>query len=271
MGIYINVGKEILFDDGVNGSRHIADAASSEAAHFLTTMANAPKGEDGGPVVSDNFDFAKEALVTLSPQWRGELVPMYQFMLALGNSIKVLQHLDKVKKALFYGKNPGFAWVVDEPGCENIAEDLAIAIASKSESNIVDVKKCEMFIHGAIGYATEAGEMLEALKKALDTGKVDAINVMEESGDGKWYLAVLAHVFGYEYGDDERRVIAKLRARFPDKFTAYDANNRDLAAERAILEGDAANQLDLPIGRTVDSAAVYEAQISAHNLTNKEA
>ena len=92
------------------------------------------------------------------------------------------------------------------------------------------------YIHGVIGIATEAGELLEGLRDVLRGKSMDAVKVEEEVGDAKWYMAILARTFGFLWGNDERKNIAKLRARFPDKFTEYDANNRNLAVEREILE-----------------------------------
>ena len=49
MGEYVTNGKQVLFrnDEGAPADIHIADADSAEMAHFLATMANAPKAEDG--------------------------------------------------------------------------------------------------------------------------------------------------------------------------------------------------------------------------------
>ena len=93
-------------------------------------------------------------------------------------------------------------------------------------------------IHGIIGKATEAGELLEALQRTVIYGdKFDFPNVNEEQGDGFWYDAVLARATGTTFEEIQKTNIAKLRHRFPDNFTNYDANNRDLSGERQILEG----------------------------------
>ncbi|URA06965.1 hypothetical protein Pfeifenkraut_BL30068 [Xanthomonas phage Pfeifenkraut] len=66
--------------------------------------------------------------------------------------------------------------------------------------------------------------------------KFDDVNFIEETGDGFWYAAIGLNAVKATFGDVQHRNIAKLRHRFPQKFTEYDANNRDLFGERKILE-----------------------------------
>lgn len=93
-------------------------------------------------------------------------------------------------------------------------------------------------LHAVIGLATEAGEMLDALKKAIFYGKpLDRTNLIEEDGDVCWYRAVLADSQGYTFDESMEKNVAKLRARYGEKFTSEAAINRDLEKERSILEG----------------------------------
>ncbi len=92
-------------------------------------------------------------------------------------------------------------------------------------------------LHGVIGVATESGELLDAVKKHVYYGKpLDKVNLMEEVGDCMWYLALILREIDYSFEEVADINIKKLRARYGDKFSEYDAQNRDLAAERAILE-----------------------------------
>jgi NTP pyrophosphatase (non-canonical NTP hydrolase) len=103
-------------------------------------------------------------------------------------------------------------------------------------------------LHGAIGISTEAGEILDAFKKSIYYGKpLDKVNVMEEVGDVMWYCALILREIGYSFEDVAQININKLRARFGDKFSEFDAQNRDLARERSILEAknDPIIQVDL--------------------------
>lgn len=92
-------------------------------------------------------------------------------------------------------------------------------------------------LHAAIGCVTESGELLDALKKQIFYGReLDIVNVKEEAGDILWYLAILFDEIGTDFETESNRVISKLKARFPDKFTEETVYNRNLDVERKILE-----------------------------------
>ncbi|QFU04564.1 MazG nucleotide pyrophosphohydrolase domain protein [Pseudoalteromonas sp. THAF3] len=96
-------------------------------------------------------------------------------------------------------------------------------------------------LHAAIGIATEAGELLDAFKKAFFYGEeLDRANTLEEAGDLLWYIALLLDAMESDFESVSATVIAKLRARFPKKFEQAQAAIRDLKAERKILEEGAA-------------------------------
>jgi NTP pyrophosphatase (non-canonical NTP hydrolase) len=93
-----------------------------------------------------------------------------------------------------------------------------------------------------MGASTEAGELLDSLKKAIFYGKeLDVVNFKEELGDILWYIAIAYHELGGSFEEGMEVNIAKLRARYGDKFTAARALKRDLDVERKILEGVQAN------------------------------
>lgn len=94
-------------------------------------------------------------------------------------------------------------------------------------------------LHGALGIVTEAAEIADAVKKSIFYGKsFDLVNLQEEIGDCFWYLAILAHEANMSFEDIMKQNIAKIRVRYPEKFTERDALNRDLVAERKVLEGN---------------------------------
>jgi len=93
-------------------------------------------------------------------------------------------------------------------------------------------------IHGALGVCTETGELQDIFKKFLIYGKpIDRTNVLEEIGDVLWYVNLVLDAYGFTWSEAFERNIAKLSARFPQKFSQNAALNRDLDAERAALEG----------------------------------
>lgn len=173
------------------------------------------------------MNYIEEANQTKSDQFHGELVPLSYFQTLVSGIINRIEELDRVKKALFYGKDDVNFHVRDNDGCQSMP-----TLISDNHAQGVDL------IHGIIGKVTEAGELLEALMRCIDDpiANVDTVNLVEEVGDGMWYDAIILRALGTSMEDAQAINIAKLRARFPNKFTEYDAQNRDLTGEREILE-----------------------------------
>lgn len=172
------------------------------------------------------MDYIKEANVTLSTEYHGDKVPLIYLRRTLLECIAALNKLDGIKKALFYGRDAIVDPVVITKGCN----DLPHLISH-------DRRQGEVILHGIVGKATESGELLELLYNTLfESIPFDLVNCGEEMGDGFWYDAALCHVLGFTFEELQRINIAKLRARFKDKFDACEANNRRLANERRILD-----------------------------------
>lgn len=92
-------------------------------------------------------------------------------------------------------------------------------------------------LHAWLGVTTECGESGDAIKKALIYGKeLDLVNLDEEFADKLWYISLYCFARGITYEDLFDLVIAKLQKRFPNKFTQDEAINRDVVAERKLLE-----------------------------------
>lgn len=104
-------------------------------------------------------------------------------------------------------------------------------------SNRLQDKSMIRLLHGGMGLATESAEFLDALKKAIYYGKeLDKVNLAEEMGDILWYCAIILDELGVSFEEVMEKNIAKLEARYPEKFTEEKAKNRDLKTERDILE-----------------------------------
>jgi NTP pyrophosphatase (non-canonical NTP hydrolase) len=166
------------------------------------------------------FDYLAESALTASGKFYTDNVHGDSLARVLNDCISALQNLDKIKKGFFYGKD----FTLDE----KYTRDLEASGVSYPDPD---------FVHGILGIATEAGELLEALEKTLfHDAELDVTNVMEEVSDCQWYEAMLARKAGMTFDEIQRMNIKKLRARFGDKFTEYDAIHRNLDAERVILE-----------------------------------
>lgn len=95
----------------------------------------------------------------------------------------------------------------------------------------------ERLLHAALGMQTETAEFSDALKKAIFYGKpLDVVNLCEELGDLFWYMAIAVDELKTTFTKEQTRVIKKLELRYPDKFSEDKAENRNLEAERALLE-----------------------------------
>lgn len=97
-------------------------------------------------------------------------------------------------------------------------------------------------LHAAMGMVTEAGEIMDMMKRHVFYGKdLDLVNLEEELGDSNWYQSVAIHATrmkGHQTSWEKiwNKNIEKLKARFPEKFTTEKALERDLKLERIILE-----------------------------------
>ena len=183
------------------------------------------------PTEQKPFDYVAEAHLTASPHFYGDRVPLAHFAAVLEEAISALNALDRIKKALFYGRDLG-------PLVEGTEGGISCAKLPDWISDVPEEdEKARNIIHAIIGKATEAGELLELLHATAVNGEpFDVANAGEEVGDGFWYDALLARACGLTFDGIQRTNIAKLRHRFPERFTEYDANNRDLFGERRILE-----------------------------------
>ena len=95
----------------------------------------------------------------------------------------------------------------------------------------------QRLLHAGIGLATESGEFLDALKKHVFYGKaLDTVNLSEEMGDIFWYCALISDELGVDFAKVMETNIAKLKARYGDKFSEQKADHRNLQKERSILE-----------------------------------
>ena len=93
------------------------------------------------------------------------------------------------------------------------------------------------FLHGAVGAATEAGELLDLAKKAMVYGKpLDAATIADESGDVLHYLSYCWRPFLLTPEICMEANVAKLKVRFGEDFDPSRAVKKDKLAERTAVE-----------------------------------
>lgn len=162
------------------------------------------------------MNFIEDAVKTKSLQYHGDKVSKTFVNETLVRVLDDLADLDAIKKKLFYNKGQD---VTGDPLSDYTQKELDV-------------------MHGIIGIATEAGELLEQLFAFLFyNDEFDEVNIKEELGDIFWYQALLAKNLGFTFEEIQDTVLKKLKHRYPDSFTSEAAINRDLDGERKILEG----------------------------------
>lgn len=165
-----------------------------------------------------NDEYIKAALRTLSPNFYRESVGSHTLATYTKGAILSLGMLDVIKKKLFYDKG----------------DDVFVSLVDRRLKNYKP--DCIDLIHGILGIATEAAELLDILTDILDGEVPDAQiedKIRDELGDHMWYHAIICHALGTSIEDIQKANIAKLKVRFPEKFTDELAVDRDIEAESA--------------------------------------
>ncbi len=185
---------------------------------------------------------------------RANLVTLLKIVVA------VSEILDGIKKAAFYNKTAklegNFGPLLDT--IEHLAHDLYLENEFNGTVNaVLDPNESipnidPRVFHGILGIITESGELAAALLKSVADPKhpIDAVNIQEEMSDIAWYKAILHDTLGLDWNQGLANVIEKLRIRYPEKYSDYNADNRNLDAERAALEvgvTDGGNSRDVAV------------------------
>lgn len=163
--------------------------------------------------------------------------------------------MDEAKKTMFYGKKldtekfrdtadnlAGYANMMYQYSDQlSVKNDKALYQKLPDSTEDIDPKNLDLRkLHCAIGIFTESAELLSAMKKQLEGKPLDEVNYAEEIGDVLWYTAIGADASKTTLGNIQTTNIAKLAARYPEKFTPEAALQRNLDKERQILEGNVA-------------------------------
>jgi NTP pyrophosphatase (non-canonical NTP hydrolase) len=85
----------------------------------------------------------------------------------------------------------------------------------------------EGLIHAALGVTGESGEFADAVKRvAIYEGVPDRANMVEELGDLLWYIAYACEVLGEPLEIIARDNIEKLKKRYPETYSDFNAHAR---------------------------------------------
>lgn len=117
-------------------------------------------------------------------------------------------------------------WVTYEQFACNLIKEMGT-----KDSNLV---------HMALGIAGEAGEIVDAIKKAAVYGKpLDLPNVIEELGDLEFYMAGMRQMLGVSRHETLQANIEKLQKRYVDGYSdraAIARADKQQVVEKALAE-----------------------------------
>jgi NTP pyrophosphatase (non-canonical NTP hydrolase) len=173
-------------------------------------------------------EFVKQAVVTEAPmppvqeRLHNDSSLLGELFMCLTSLIEEADALDDLKCRIYYGKT--------QRALMNLSH-------VETPATIQLEPRALRLLHAGVGMATEVGEFLYALYRHIYLGEeLDLVNLAEEVGDMQWYCALAMDASGKSLEATMTAIIAKLKKRYPNKFTEADAANRDEAAERQILE-----------------------------------
>ena len=113
-------------------------------------------------------------------------------------------------------------------------DEMTLALAKNGQDIINDLtpEKADL-LHMAVGVSGEAGELLDAVKKAVIYNKeMDLENVIEELGDLEFYMSKIRQIVGVTREGILKQNIDKVSIRY-----AKGKQSNDQAQERADKDG----------------------------------
>lgn len=185
------------------------------------------------------FDYMAACDKTCSIVFRPDFVDKSELVNLLTSFASIAEALNLRKKLFFRGKTPDDVGLYHPPLHASLAVEFD---ANNPVGGEIDI------LHGAIGVITEAGEVAELLLRRLATGSFDAVNVLEESGDVRWYIVRMLRGIGTTDEICEHVNIEKLQGRHGEAFDVFRDANRDIDTERKRLER----------GKTAEAATMFE-------------
>lgn len=106
-------------------------------------------------------------------------------------------------------------------------QDLAVTTAKMFPEGMMVAPQLSNILHATLGIAGEAGELVDAVKKTVIYNKpLDLVNFREELGDILWYVALGCHAADLNMEEIMQENIAKLKKRYPEKYTDAAAIER---------------------------------------------
>lgn len=149
-------------------------------------------------------------------------------------------YIDQIKKVVVYGKEIDYTVLRAKLRTLDLAVcDLSAHTAVRGDAPS-DVAVHPRLLHAALGLYGESGEIFAALLHQMNGEALDVKNLEEEIGDVSWYVALYMdamHTLGaVSMVSIWAMNIAKLKARFPAKFSLAASDGRNVEREREAME-----------------------------------
>ena len=87
-------------------------------------------------------------------------------------------------------------------------------------------KKNDRLLHAVFGLTSEAGEVTGIMQKVYQGHEFDKEHIKKELGDCLWMIAEACDALGFSMDDVMQLNIDKLKARYPEGFTAERSLHR---------------------------------------------
>lgn len=169
---------------------------------------------------------------------RPELYPLHSYF---GDALIQLVYAgaaaDLMKRAVFYKEAETKMEQRNHEAQMRIGKlsDALINLCNTGDQHKFSKKEIDL-IHAQLGLISEAAESLEEILSAFSEAReLDVVNLKEESGDKLWYQALELRALDTTFEAEATKNIAKLSVRYPEKFTAEAALNRNLEEEKKTL------------------------------------
>ena len=160
-----------------------------------------------------NFDtYATLAARSKSSQFNVDDVEDWKTITILKEILRHGATVDDLKKKLFYGRDS------ERLSGANLRRDPGVSLYASVNYPETDL------VHAILGIYTEAVELVELLYQAMTAeGEIGKGELHFETGDLLWYISLLGLDIDRVMEDN----IDKLKKRYPEKFDADRAINRD--------------------------------------------
>lgn len=171
------------------------------------------------------------------------------FHSSCGVITEVGEFIDIIKREIFYGKKPDIYNICEELGdifwyAVIPFRELNMIYVKQNNLNLLDFSKCvdetakkQLIVYTLENMKNHFCRCNDSVKKSPDA----VFSTLETAFMAIYYPFIqLLELIGEYYGFSMEKIlqvnIDKLKVRFPDKFSNEKALNRDLEAERIVLE-----------------------------------